>query len=161
MNLSTTTRQISLRQSYGPFYTLDKDLKNIQAPQTSLWGLTSAPGPMITSGSGYTLCIHHKSATENKMPANIYITSLLLDPGHIPILQVTTEFTLVSLIILSFASFFAITVNLVDAQIVPSWGLNYAYIRYVKDCTISRLLSMAMNMLFMMVRHAPKVKGEA
>ena len=34
-------------------------------------------------------------------------------------------------------------------------------IREVKDCTISRLLSMAMNMLFMMVRHAQKVKGEA
>ena len=35
------------------------------------------------------------------------------------------------------------------------------YTREVKDCTISRLLSMAMNMLFMMVRHAQKVKGEA
>ena len=35
------------------------------------------------------------------------------------------------------------------------------YIRDVKDCTISRLSSMAMNMLFMMVRHAQKVKGEA
>ena len=34
-------------------------------------------------------------------------------------------------------------------------------IRDVKDCTISLLLSMAMNMLFMMVRHAQKVKGEA
>ena len=33
--------------------------------------------------------------------------------------------------------------------------------RVVSDCTISRLLSMAMNMLFMMVRHAQKVKGEA
>ena len=33
--------------------------------------------------------------------------------------------------------------------------------RDVKDCTISRLSSMAMNMLFMMVRHAQKVKGEA
>ena len=39
-----------------------------------------------------------------------------------------------------------------------SYGI---YIREVKDCTISRLLSMAMNMLFMMVRHAQKVKGEA
>ena len=35
------------------------------------------------------------------------------------------------------------------------------YIRKVKDCTISRLLSMAKNMLFMMVGHAQKVKGEA
>ena len=35
------------------------------------------------------------------------------------------------------------------------------YIREVKDCAISRQLSMAMNMLFMMVRHAQKVKGEA
>ena len=35
------------------------------------------------------------------------------------------------------------------------------YAREVKDCTISRLLSMAMKMLFMMVRHAQKVKGEA
>ena len=34
-------------------------------------------------------------------------------------------------------------------------------IRNVKDCTISQLLSMAMNMLFMMVRQAQKVKGEA
>ena len=35
------------------------------------------------------------------------------------------------------------------------------YIRVVSDCTISRLLSMAKNMLFMMVGHAQKVKGEA
>ena len=35
------------------------------------------------------------------------------------------------------------------------------YTRDVKDCTISRLLSMAMNMLFMMVKHAQKVKEEA
>ena len=41
------------------------------------------------------------------------------------------------------------------------WYAVCIYIRDVKDCTISRLLSMAMNMLFMMVRHAQKVKGEA
>ena len=51
-------------------------------------------------------------------------------------------------------------------KVIVSKKLNCAvnihiYIRDVKDCTISRLLSMAMNMLFMMVRHAQKVKGEA
>ena len=39
--------------------------------------------------------------------------------------------------------------------------VEHMSIRDVKDRTISQLLSMAMNMLFMMVRHAQKVKGEA